>query len=249
MITYCFLDVEVDGPTPGANSMLGLGFAAFDEDGHELDVFEVHLETLEGSSGAKEAMRWWRAHPEAWNHVRRDPVLPAEGMARCLAWLEGLGTDLVLAAHPLLFDGIWLDWYFREILRCRRVPGALPHPLSLCRRRHRCAVLCSGCPEHGLLQNPPGLSTGPPRQCAAYSQADRRRPRTRRALLQRPSPHPLAAGLAPCLTAARPGPPVGPHPEPPGIRLTLRRAATLKAFLPQGAAARKRHRTVSRAVA
>ena len=112
--TYCFLDVEVDGPTPGANSMLGLGFAAFDEDGNELDVFEVHLETLEGASGAEEVMRWWRAHPEAWSHVRRDAVPPADGTGRCLAWLEGLGTDLVLAAHPLLFDAIWLDWYFRR---------------------------------------------------------------------------------------------------------------------------------------
>lgn len=54
VITYCFLDVEVDGPTPGANSMLGLGFAAFDEYGRELDVFEVHLETLEGASCAEE---------------------------------------------------------------------------------------------------------------------------------------------------------------------------------------------------
>ena len=34
-LTHRFLDVEVDGPTPGAKSMLGLGFAAFDDDGRE----------------------------------------------------------------------------------------------------------------------------------------------------------------------------------------------------------------------
>lgn len=113
-LTYCFLDVEVDGPTPGANSMLGLGFAAYDEDGRERDVFEVNLETLEGASGAEESMRWWRAQPEAWGHVRRDAVPPAEGMERCLSWLDGLGPELALAAHPLLFDGIWLDWYLRN---------------------------------------------------------------------------------------------------------------------------------------
>ena len=113
-LTYCFLDVEVDGPTPGANSMLGLGFAAYDEDGRERDVFEVNLETLEGASGAEESMRWWRAQPEAWVHVRRDAVPPAEGMERCLSWLDGLGPELALAAHPLLFDGIWLDWYLRN---------------------------------------------------------------------------------------------------------------------------------------
>ena len=25
-LLYCFLDIEVDGPTPGENSMLSLGF-------------------------------------------------------------------------------------------------------------------------------------------------------------------------------------------------------------------------------
>ena len=35
-LIYCFLDIEVDGPTPGENSMLSLGFAAFDEDEHEV---------------------------------------------------------------------------------------------------------------------------------------------------------------------------------------------------------------------
>ena len=138
-LTYCFLDIEVDGPTPGANSMLGLGFAAFDEDGRERGVFEVHLDALEGASGAAETMRWWRANPEAWAHIRRDPVPPAEGMGRCLSWLESLGSDLALAAHPLLFDGVWLDWYLRRFcdaaafggpfrVRCPFVGGGIDVP-------------------------------------------------------------------------------------------------------------------------
>lgn len=113
-LTYCFLDVEVDGPTPGANSMLGFGLAAFDEDERELDVFEINLETLECASGAGDSMRWWATQPEAWAHVRRDTVPPAEGTERCLHWLERFGPDVALAAHPLLFDGLWLDWYFRK---------------------------------------------------------------------------------------------------------------------------------------
>lgn len=111
---YCFLDVEVDGPTPGANSMLALAIAAFDEDERELDTFEINLDTLEGASGAGNVMEWWRAQPDAWAHIRRDTVPPAEGTARCLRWLEGLGAELALAAHPLLLDGLWLDWYFRK---------------------------------------------------------------------------------------------------------------------------------------
>ena len=54
-------------------------------------------------------MRWWRTHPGAWGYIRRNPVPPAVGMQCCLDWLEGLGTDLVLAAHPLLMDRVWLD--------------------------------------------------------------------------------------------------------------------------------------------
>ena len=100
-LIYCFLDVEVDGPTPGANSMLGLGFAAYDEGARELDAFSINLDALEGASGARNVMDWWRTQPEAWAHIRCNPVLPADGMARCLHWLESLGSDLVLAAHPL----------------------------------------------------------------------------------------------------------------------------------------------------
>ena len=111
---YCFLDIEVDGPTPGANSMLGLGLAAFDEDERELDAFEINLEILPGAAGAEETMNWWRTQPEAWAYIRQNAVPPAEGMKRCLSWLESLGSELALAAHPLLLDGLWLDWYLRK---------------------------------------------------------------------------------------------------------------------------------------
>ena len=113
-LIYCFLDVEVDGPIPGANSMLGLGFAAYDEEERELDPFAINLDALDGASGARNVMDWWQSRPDAWAHIRRDPVPPADGMAHCLNWLESLGADLALAAHPLLLDGLWLDWYLRK---------------------------------------------------------------------------------------------------------------------------------------
>ena len=59
-LIYCFLDIEIDGPTPGDNSMLSLGIAAVDEDEREVGVFErSNLETLEGACGAENVMRWW----------------------------------------------------------------------------------------------------------------------------------------------------------------------------------------------
>ena len=74
-LIYCFLDIEVDGPTPGENSMLSLGFAAFDESEREVAVFETNLEMLEGACGAEHVMGWWRVSPAGSRHCR----LPRKG--------------------------------------------------------------------------------------------------------------------------------------------------------------------------
>ena len=71
-LIYRFLDIEVDGPTPGEHSMLSLGIAAFDEDEREVGVFDTNLETLEGACGAENVMGWWRTHPGAWAHIWRN---------------------------------------------------------------------------------------------------------------------------------------------------------------------------------
>ena len=52
--------------------MLGLGFAAFSEDGHELDAFEVHLEALEGGSSAEEAILAHGGLPDATAIATRE---------------------------------------------------------------------------------------------------------------------------------------------------------------------------------
>ena len=89
-LIYCFLDIEVDGPTPGENSMLSLGIAAFDEDEREVGEFETNLETLEGARGAEDVMRWWRTQPEAWAYT--------------LNTVRILDAGAVLATHPRSFD-------------------------------------------------------------------------------------------------------------------------------------------------
>ena len=47
-LIHCFLDIEVDGPTPDVNSVLGPGFAASDEDERELDVLEINADDARG---------------------------------------------------------------------------------------------------------------------------------------------------------------------------------------------------------
>ena len=132
-------------------------------------------------------MRWWRTHPEAWAYIRRNPVPPGVGMEHCLDWLKGLGPDLVLAAHPLLMDGVWLDWHLRRFCNAAVFSGPVPHPLSLRRRGRGCAVLCSAGLAHGVLHRSPGLSAGAAPRRVPHRQADRRRARARRAAFQRPA--------------------------------------------------------------
>ena len=43
---YVSIDIEADGPIPGSFSMLSLGAAAFDSDGHLLDTWTANLEQL-----------------------------------------------------------------------------------------------------------------------------------------------------------------------------------------------------------
>ena len=204
-LIYCFLDIEVDGPTPGENSMLSLGFAAFNEEEREVGVFETNLKTLEGACDAENVMRWWRTHPKAWAYIRRNPVPPAVGMGHCLDWLEGLGPDLVLAAHPLLMDGVWLAWYLRKFcnaavfsspfrIRCPfvgagvDVPSYVQAALNMEYFTARPDYRCATCPT------PTGRSTtrAGTRRCISTPGDARGRARPRRRSPSREPPRSLA---------------------------------------------------------
>ncbi len=125
-LTYCVVDVELDGPTPGENSMLSLACCACREDGTEVAAFERNLEPLPGAAPAPEIAAWWQGQGEAWAHITTDPEAPGVVMADFVDWLAALPGARVLAAHPLMLDGLWIDWYLRRFADLRVFEGPFP---------------------------------------------------------------------------------------------------------------------------
>jgi len=121
--TYCFLDIEVDGPDPGRHSMLSFGCTAHDESGREIASFARNLRPLPGAVRSPKTMAFWATQPEAWAFVNSDQVDPAIAMADFVAWTETLPAPRVLCCHPIIFDAFWLDWYLRRFIDQRVLQG------------------------------------------------------------------------------------------------------------------------------
>lgn len=126
--TFVVTDIEADGPDPGRNSMLSFGSVACDADGRTVSEFTANLLPLPGAGEDPETMDWWRTEPEAWRQAMRDRQDPAAAMPAYAGWLGGLPGTPVFVAHPLTFDGLWIDWYLqryvgRRLFRRPRSPG------------------------------------------------------------------------------------------------------------------------------
>ena len=114
---YVSVDVEADGPVPGLHSMLSLGAAAFDSDGHQLDTFSANLQPLPDAGEDPRTMRWWASQSAAWAACHVDPQPPAKAIADFRAWLNDHHKRIgwpVLVAWPLLFDGLWVAYYLER---------------------------------------------------------------------------------------------------------------------------------------
>lgn len=126
--SFVVTDIEADGPDPGRHSMLSFGCAAVDRAGQRLGEFEANLLPLPGAGQDPGTMAWWRTEPDAWRESTRDQQDPAAVMAAWADWLHGLPGVVVFVAHPLTFDGLWIDWYLqrfigRRLFRRPRSPG------------------------------------------------------------------------------------------------------------------------------
>ena len=134
---YVVTDIEVNGPTPGAHSMLAFASVALDPQGAEIDSFEAVLETLPGAGEDRITLDWFQGFPQAWAAATTNP-LPAQAvMENYAAWLRALPGQPVFTAHPLAFDGAWIDYYLRRFLDVRLLKGPwagerLFHTAGLC---------------------------------------------------------------------------------------------------------------------
>jgi len=134
---YVVTDIEVNGPTPGAHSMLAFASVAVDAQGAEIDTFKAVLETLPEAGEDAITMAWFQGFPEAWAAATTNPEAPETVMARYVDWLRGLPGQPIFAAHPLAFDGAWMDYYLRRYLGLRMLKGPwegerLFHTAGLC---------------------------------------------------------------------------------------------------------------------
>src|SRR5580658_1437097 len=87
---YVSVDVEVDGPIPGQNSMLSLGAAAFVAPSTDpIAVFSVNFDTLEGAEQDPETMAWWRKEEQhhAWEAAHKDPQKVGIAIEQLIAWV------------------------------------------------------------------------------------------------------------------------------------------------------------------
>lgn len=117
--TYCVADIETDGPDPARHSMRSLAIVAVDDVGRELRAFAATLQPRGDATTDPTTMAWWATEPAAWHEATRDPR-PAGSVMRDLAtWLRSLPAPRVFVAHPLAFDGTWIDTYLARHLGTR----------------------------------------------------------------------------------------------------------------------------------
>jgi len=120
---YVVTDIEADGPVAGEHSMLAFASAAVTAAGDEVGTFEAVLAPLEDARADPGTMAWFATQPEAWAAATNDPRPPAEVMADYVAWVGALPGKPIFAAHPIAFDGIWIDYYLRRFAGRRLTQG------------------------------------------------------------------------------------------------------------------------------
>lgn len=112
-LVFLVTDIESNGPDPGLNSMLSLASVAVTQDGVILDEFSVNLMELPGSKPDPATMDWWRGHSEAYAAATAAPDSAHNAMASWVRWVQSRNVTSIFAAHPLSFDGAWMDWYLQ----------------------------------------------------------------------------------------------------------------------------------------
>lgn len=112
---YVSIDIEADGPVPGLNSMLSLGAAAFNGEGHQLQTFSMNLEQLPEAKEDRDTMEWWAKRPEDWRIARDQPWPPSVVMPAFRDWLFALRPGyFICVAKPAGFDFAYISYYLHR---------------------------------------------------------------------------------------------------------------------------------------
>jgi hypothetical protein len=121
--TFVVTDIEADGPSPLASSMLSFASVACDVGGTVLGEFEAVLEPRSDRSPSPDTMAWWATQPEAWKAATANPEPPEVVMPRYADWVESLPGFRVFVAAPIIFDGLWMDHYLETYAGTRVLGG------------------------------------------------------------------------------------------------------------------------------
>jgi DNA polymerase III alpha subunit (gram-positive type) len=145
LAVYIVTDIEADGGTPGVHSMIAFASIAMREDGTVLGEFEAVLAPLEGATTDPGTMKWWATQPKAWAAANQSPQPPSQVMQHFVDWVKQY-PHAVFAAHPLNFDGMWINFYLRRYTAYGVTQGLhdtdrLFSPFGLCLRSFGAALL------------------------------------------------------------------------------------------------------------
>lgn len=121
--TFVVTDIEADGPSPLASSMLSFASVACDVTGRVLGEFEAVLEPRSDRAPSPDTMAWWETQPAAWEAATTNPERPEIVMPRYADWVEQLPGFRVFAAAPMIFDGLWMDHYLETFAGTRVLGG------------------------------------------------------------------------------------------------------------------------------
>ena len=112
--TYVVTDIEADGPTPGKHSMLSFASVATTHEGREVGTFEAVLIPLTDSRPDADTMAWFETQPKAYAAATANPRPATDVFADFVDWVLALPGKPVFAAHPIVFDGMWIDFYLQK---------------------------------------------------------------------------------------------------------------------------------------
>lgn len=117
-LLFLSFDIEADGPAPGLNSMLSMGWAGFTENGNLVFTYEANLTELPDAHPNTDTMKWWSL-PEnqvAWNYVHQNQRNPRDIFGEFARIVERLQTDykLVPVAWPASYDWQYINYYFHR---------------------------------------------------------------------------------------------------------------------------------------